>query len=274
MCFKRGGRVRLGACPPRTDRRVDGGREVRAAFFDSTPETARRVGMTARTCARGRMPAPPRSQPAYAGRDEQRHCAACRGVVRDVQQADGDRGAGARHGGRRRLTGATTAGPSRAAGPSQDRFCCRTAPGDRAGTRPGPVSACAAPPPALCNSLEEAPMPSIRFHVLGAAVAAGVSALAAGPAAARGSVGVFIGAGPPVYYAPPPPRRLRRPITPRRRLRRGITRRRPTGTIRRQRTTRRPRRAGTTRRRRPTGTGRTDRPAGRRRRKAEARAVG
>jgi hypothetical protein len=52
---------------------------------------------------------------------------------------------------------------------------------------------------------QEALMSSIRSHAVAAAVAAGISALAAGPAEARGSVGVFIGPGPPVYYAPPPP---------------------------------------------------------------------
>ncbi len=53
--------------------------------------------------------------------------------------------------------------------------------------------------------MEEAPVPSIRSGITAAVVAAGISILAAGPASARGSVGVFIGAGPPVYYALPPP---------------------------------------------------------------------
>ena len=48
-------------------------------------------------------------------------------------------------------------------------------------------------------------MPSIRSFVTAAALAAGIPALAAGPAEARGSVGVFIGAGPSVFYVPPPP---------------------------------------------------------------------
>jgi hypothetical protein len=48
-------------------------------------------------------------------------------------------------------------------------------------------------------------LPSTRFGIAAAVIAAGVSIMAPGPAAARGSVGVFIGAGPPVYYAPPPP---------------------------------------------------------------------
>ncbi len=47
-------------------------------------------------------------------------------------------------------------------------------------------------------------MPSVRSGVAAAAIAACVLTLAAAPAAARSSVGVFIGAGPPVYYAPPP----------------------------------------------------------------------
>jgi hypothetical protein len=54
------------------------------------------------------------------------------------------------------------------------------------------------------HSAQEALMPSIRFHALGAGIAAAVSALASGPAAARGTFGVFIAPGPPVYYAPPP----------------------------------------------------------------------
>jgi hypothetical protein len=45
----------------------------------------------------------------------------------------------------------------------------------------------------------------MRSGIAAAAVAAGISILAAGPTAARASVGFFIGAGPPVYYAPPPP---------------------------------------------------------------------
>ena len=48
-------------------------------------------------------------------------------------------------------------------------------------------------------------MPSIRSGVAAAAFAVAISTFAAGPAAARSSVGVFVGAGPPVYYAPPPP---------------------------------------------------------------------
>lgn len=44
-----------------------------------------------------------------------------------------------------------------------------------------------------------------RIGIAAAAIAAGILALAAGPAAARGSAGVFIGLQPPVYYVPPPP---------------------------------------------------------------------
>src|SRR5215212_408988 len=75
----------------------------------------------------------------------------------------------------------------------------------RRGAKPCSVSTCVGSPAALCTPTQEARMPTIRFVALGAALAAGISASAAGPAAARGSVGVFIGAGPPVYYAPPPP---------------------------------------------------------------------
>ncbi|CAA9234164.1 MAG: Lysophospholipid transporter LplT / 2-acylglycerophosphoethanolamine acyltransferase / Acyl-[acyl-carrier-protein] synthetase [uncultured Acetobacteraceae bacterium] len=53
--------------------------------------------------------------------------------------------------------------------------------------------------------LEKAPVPSIRSALAAATIAAGITIPAAGPASAHGSVGVFIGAGPPVYYAPPPP---------------------------------------------------------------------
>jgi hypothetical protein len=48
-------------------------------------------------------------------------------------------------------------------------------------------------------------VPSTRTGIAAAVIVAGLLALAAGPAAARGSVGVFIGARPPVYYVPPPP---------------------------------------------------------------------
>ena len=47
-------------------------------------------------------------------------------------------------------------------------------------------------------------MPSIRSGVAAAAFAVAISTFAAGPAAARSSVGVFVGAGPPVYFVPPP----------------------------------------------------------------------
>lgn len=48
-------------------------------------------------------------------------------------------------------------------------------------------------------------MTSIRSFVAAVILAAGMFAFMTGPAEARGSVGVFIGAGPPVYYLPPPP---------------------------------------------------------------------
>lgn len=48
-------------------------------------------------------------------------------------------------------------------------------------------------------------MPSTRSAVAAAVVSASLMFVAAEPASARGSVGVFIGAGPPVYYAPLPP---------------------------------------------------------------------
>lgn len=51
----------------------------------------------------------------------------------------------------------------------------------------------------------EATVSRIRTGLAAAALAAGLSILAAGPAAARAHVGFFIGAGPPIYYAPPPP---------------------------------------------------------------------
>jgi hypothetical protein len=63
-------------------------------------------------------------------------------------------------------------------------------------------------------SFEEAPVPSIRSGIAAAAIAAGISVLAAGPAEARASVGFFIGAGPPVFYAPPPPPPLLLPPPP------------------------------------------------------------
>jgi hypothetical protein len=50
----------------------------------------------------------------------------------------------------------------------------------------------------------EATASRIRTRLATAVLAAGLSTLAAGPAA-RAHFGFFIGAGPPVDYAPPPP---------------------------------------------------------------------
>ena len=47
-------------------------------------------------------------------------------------------------------------------------------------------------------------MPRTFSGVAAAVVAAGMMTFAADPAAGRSSVGVFIGAGPSVFYAPPP----------------------------------------------------------------------
>ena len=55
-------------------------------------------------------------------------------------------------------------------------------------------------------------MPRTFSGVAATLIAAGMMTFVADPAAARSSVGVFIGAGPPVFYAPPPPLPLPPPV--------------------------------------------------------------